>query len=179
MFTKNLRSILIFPSMVLFIPVTAMLLKVDGWAWQAGDFVVAWMLMVGIGLAWKLITTKTGNRSYRCATGIALAAGLLLVWVNGAVGLIGSEDNPANLMYAGVLLAGMIGAAIARLEPRGMALASFATAIIQFLIPVIALLVWPTDFSPGIVPVFGLNLFFVLLFTVSGLLFQYSTRNHH
>lgn len=179
MFTKNLRSVLIFPSMVLFIPAAAMLLNVDGWVWQAGDFVAAWMIMVGVGLAWKFITTKTGNRSYRSATGIALAAGFLLVWVNGAVGLIGSEDNPANMMYAGVLLAGIIGAAIARLEPRGMALTSFATAIIQFLIPVIALLVWPTDFSPGIVPVFGLNLFFVLLFTVSGLLYQYSTRNHH
>ncbi len=51
--------------------------------------------------------------AYRFAVGVALAAAFLLVWMNLAVGLIGSEDNPANLMYFGVLAVGFIGAIIA------------------------------------------------------------------
>jgi hypothetical protein len=42
----------------------------------------------------------------------------------------------------------------------------------------VALIFWPRDFSPGVVPVFGLNLSFVLLFAVSALLFQHSARKH-
>ena len=98
----------------------------------------------------------------------------MLLWINGAVGLIGSEDNPANLMYGGVLAVGVIGAVIARLEPLGMARALFATALAQFLVPVVALIIWRTDFSPGVVPVFGLNFFFVLLFAGSALLFRHA-----
>jgi hypothetical protein len=103
-----------------------------------------------------------------------LATGLILIWINGAVGLIGSEDNPANLMYGGVLAVGVIGAVIARLKPSGMARALFATALAQFLVPVVAVIIWRSDFSPGVVPVFGLNFVFVLLFAGSALLFQHA-----
>jgi len=37
-----------------------------------------------------------GNKAYHLAVGTALAAAVLLVWVNLAVGIIGSEDHPAN-----------------------------------------------------------------------------------
>jgi hypothetical protein len=49
--------------------------------------------------------------------------------MNLAVGIIGSEDNPANLMYGGVLAVGIIGAIIARFEPHGMARALVATTL--------------------------------------------------
>jgi hypothetical protein len=39
---------------------------------------------------------------------------MFLVWMNLAVGIIGSEDNPANLMFGGVLALGILGAFIAR-----------------------------------------------------------------
>jgi hypothetical protein len=35
--------------------------------------------------------------------GLAVGTALFLVWSNLAVGLIGSENNPANMMYLGVL----------------------------------------------------------------------------
>ena len=66
---------------------------------------------------------------------------------------------------------------IARFQPRGMALALFATAVAQMLVPVIALLIWKAGwqellidpnsphppFDPGIAPVFGLNAVFAAL----------------
>jgi len=93
-----------------------------------------WVLIAGVILTYQLIASRATTRAYRVAAGLGLATGLVLVWINGAVGLIGSEDNPANLLYAGVLAIGAVGAALARLEPSGMARALFATALTQFLV---------------------------------------------
>lgn len=171
---KILLPVLLVPSCILTIPLAAMLFKAEGWAWGAGDFIAMWILIAGVVLAYKLVTGQSVSGAYRIAAGVALATGLILVWINGAVGLIGSEDNPANLMYAGVLAVGVIGAVIARLKPMGMARALSATAIAQLLVPVVALILWRSDFSPGLVPVFGLNFFFVLMFATSALLFRHA-----
>jgi len=101
-------------------------------------------------------------------------AGLLLIWMNLAVGIIGSEDNPANMLYVGVLAVGIIGAGFARLRARGMSYTMFATALAQILVPVIALIIWRPSLeeTPGIVGVFILNAFFAALFAVSAMLFH-------
>jgi len=64
------------------------------------DFAVFGALLLGVGVTFELAARKTGNIVYRSAVGVALAAAFILVWVNGSVGVIGSEDNDANLMYA-------------------------------------------------------------------------------
>jgi hypothetical protein len=177
MSTKSLLRILLAPWLILWIPATAMLIKAEGWAWNPGDFVVAWVFMSGVGLAYTLVTRKAVNRAYRVATGVALAAGLILLWINGAVGLIGSENNPANLMYVAVLGIGVIGAVIARLKPLGMARALCVTAVAQFVVPVIALMAWRSDFKPGVAKVFALNFAFVVMFAASASLFRRAGRD--
>jgi hypothetical protein len=126
--------------------------------------------------------------AYRVATGIAVATALVLLWINAAVGIIG--DGPVNLMYLGVLIVGFVGACMARFQSRGMALALFATAVAQLLVPVIALVIWRAGwqdllmdpdspnppFDPGIVPVFGLNAVFVMLWVVSAWVFLKAGR---
>src|SRR3712207_2936337 len=72
-------------------------------AWTLSDFVFAGALIFGTGLGYALVARKAGNIAYRFAVGVAFAAAFLLAWMNLAVGLIGSEDNLANLMYVGVL----------------------------------------------------------------------------
>ncbi|RPJ03452.1 MAG: hypothetical protein EHM31_00755 [Candidatus Aminicenantes bacterium] len=146
--------------------------------WSMGDFVVMGVLLFGAGLMYVLIARLSDIVAYRMAVGIAVAAGLLLIWVNLAVGIIGSENNPANQLYAGVLLVGFIGAAFARFRPRQMSLAMYATAIAQILAPVMALIVWRSTFDepPGIVGIFILNGFFAALFVVSGVLFRQASR---
>lgn len=140
--------------------------------WDLFDFVFMGALIFGTGLAYEFATWKGGATSYRIAVGIALLALFLLIWMNGAVGIIGNENNPANLLYFGVFAALMIGSVAAKLKPRGMSYVLFATAIVQALVPVVAFLVWRPDFSPGVIGVFVLNGFFVVLFVVSGLLFK-------
>jgi hypothetical protein len=170
--TNGLLGLLLVPMGILLIPLTAMLLGWEGWHWRPGSFVVAWVLLTGVGLAYRLLARQATSRSFRSATALALVSALALVWINGAVGLIGSEANPANLLYGGVLAVGLAGALVARLKPAGLARALLATALAQLLVPVVALVFWPDDFSPGLVPVFGANLLFALSFAVSGWLFR-------
>jgi hypothetical protein len=50
------------------------------------------------------------------AAGVALATDFLLVWINGVVGIIGSEQEDANLLHGAVLAVGLLGAAVRPLE---------------------------------------------------------------
>ncbi|MDH4351413.1 MAG: hypothetical protein OEY20_06325 [Gemmatimonadota bacterium] len=125
-------------ALVLLLPLLAMQIT-DEVAWDLADFAVAWTLLVGAGLTYKLVARGMGNIAYRAAVGVAVATALLLVWVNLAVGVIGNEGDPANLMYGGVIAVGIIGALLARFQPRGMARALFASALAQALVAVIAL----------------------------------------
>jgi hypothetical protein len=62
-----------------------------------------------------------------------------------------------------------------------MARALYAMAFAQFLVPVIALIIWPPpviSWAPGVVQVFVLNLFFALLFVLSALLFRRASGVH-
>ena len=115
------------------------------------------------------------NTAYGFAVGMALTAAFLIVWLNAAAGLIGIEDDdPANLLYVGVLAIGLIGAVIARLHPRGLARALFATALGTALVGAIALKLPNTASSLQIVMLHGM---FVALFAGSALLFRYSARH--
>jgi hypothetical protein len=148
----------------------------DEMNWSVFDFAVAGALIFGTGLTYQLVTRKAGTMAYRFAVGMALAAAFILVWVNLAVGVIGSEDNPANLMYGGVLAVGFIGAIIAELRPRGMARALFAMAIAQAVVAAIALIFGLGSPWSGPLEIVALNGFFVVLFVGSALLFRSAAR---
>lgn len=159
-------------ALILLLPLAARQFS-DNVNWSLGDFVLAGVLVIGTGITYELAVRMTRSIAYRAAAGMALAGAFLLVWLNGAVGVIGNEDNPANLMYGGVLAIGFLGAILARFQARGLARTLFAMAIAHALIGVIALAGglgstsanWPWD-------VIGLTGFFGVLFVGSGLLFR-------
>ena len=101
--------------------------------WTGFDFLLMGALLGSLGLGFELVMRKSGSVACRSAAGIGLLASFLVIWINGAVGMIGSESNPMNLLFAGVLAIGLAGAALARLEPRGMARAMVVTAVAQAL----------------------------------------------
>lgn len=172
---RNILRIAVITALLLLIPFLGNM-YVDGWNWGLFDFIFMGALIFGTGMAYEFGSRKGGTTSYRVAVGIALFALFLLLWMNGAVGIIGSEDNPANLLYFGVFATIMIGSALANLSPRGMSRTLFVTALVQALVPVIALIIWKPDFSPGVIGVFVFNVFFVVLFLVSGILFRNASR---
>jgi hypothetical protein len=124
-------------ALALLLPLVAMQLT-DEVDWDEIDFAVAGALLFGACGAWEL-ARRTGTIAYRAAVGVAVVATLVLIWINLAVGIIGSEDDPVNLMYGGVLAVGILGALGARFQPRGMARALVATALAQMLAGVVAL----------------------------------------
>jgi hypothetical protein len=144
----------------------------DDVVWNAADFACAGALVVGVGVTYELAARMTGNSAYRAAVGVALAAAFILVWLNGAVGIIGNEANPANFMYGGVLAVGIIGAAIARFQPHGMARALVATALAQALVAVIAIVRRLGFPASGPLELLALNGFFVALWLISAWLFR-------
>jgi hypothetical protein len=180
---RNIVRIAIGTGLILLVPLVAMQFTEEV-NWGVFDFVAMGGLLFGTGLTYDVVARKGGTIAYRAAVGVACAAGLLLLWVNAAAGIIG--DGPVNLMYLGVIAVGFVGVLLARFEPRGMAWALFATAVAQMLVPIIALAIWKSGenalfvdagsphppFHPGIVPVFVLNGVFAALWIVSGLLFR-------
>lgn len=119
-----------FAALLLLLPLVAMRFseEVD---WSASDFVIMGVLLGSVGLAFEFIVRKSRSLSYRLGAGLAVVAAFLTVWVNGAVGMIGSEDNPYNFVFGAVLLVALAGAILARLQPAGMARAMAVTALAQ------------------------------------------------
>jgi hypothetical protein len=168
---STIRVVLTVACMLL-VPLVAMQFS-DEVRWSPADFAVAFVLLAGTGLTYQWVARKAGSLAHRAAVGLALGAALLLVWVNLAVGIIGDEGNPANAMYIGVLVVGIAGSAAARLRPRGMARAMFATALAQALVAAVALALGLGAPATGPLQLVGANGMFVALFIASALLFRH------
>ena len=143
----------------------------------ATPFVVAFIL---------LNKYQPGNLTYKVAVALALITAFILVWVNLAVGIIGSEDNNANLMFLCLLILGLIGAFKSRFQPMPMSYVMLLMVILHVLIATIELIfqfgshapIWPWDILKA-------TLLFVILWFVAALLFrkaaqvQNSIKNMH
>jgi hypothetical protein len=166
----------VIAALILLLPLVAMQFT-DEVVWDETDFAVIGAMLFGACGAYELAARTTGNIAYRAAVGVAVVAAFILIWINLAVGIIGSEDNPANLMYGGVLAVGILGALIVRFQPHGMARALAATALAQALVGVIALIgglgSTGTNWPGAIVFLTG---FFAALWLVSAWLFRKAAR---
>lgn len=102
--------------------------------WTPGDFLAMGAMLFGAAALVELAVRLSGDVAYRLGACVAVMSSLLLIWVNLAVGLVGSEDNPANQLFAGVLATALVGAVLAGFKPAGMARAMVATAVAQGLV---------------------------------------------
>lgn len=166
-------------ALILMIPLVAMVFT-DQVDWTLFDFVVMGCLLLGTGFSFVLISRNLDNVAYRAGVGTAVVTGFLLVWITLAVGIIGPETHPANLLYGIVLAIDAVGAGTSRFRPRGMSYTMFATALAQMVVPVVAWFVWRPilDDPPGLGGVFMLNAAFAMLFAASGLMFRRAAGKH-
>lgn len=148
--------------------------------WNEADFIIMGAMLFLVCGSFELAARRSPEIAYRSAAGLALVAAFLLIWINLAVGVIGSEDNPTNLMYAGVLAIGIIGAFVSRFRASGMARAMVATAMAQALVAAIALVAMLSgdDAEPigGVTQIVALNGLFVVLWLLSAWLFGKTER---
>lgn len=163
-------------ALILLLPLVAMQFT-DDVNWTPADLVIASVLLVGAAGTYELVTRKAGDMVYRLAVGVAVLTSLLLVWVIGAVGLIGAEGDPFDLLYLGVLAVLVLGSTLAGLKPRGMTRAMVATALAQAVIVATALIVGKQHAAVSSVgEIVGTNGFFIFLWVWSALLFRLAAR---
>jgi len=125
---------------LLLVPLVAMQFtrEVD---WTGSDFaVMGGMLGTACGI-WELGMWLSRNRAYRAAFAVAAVSAFLMTWINLAVGIIGEEGGPLNMLFFAVLAVGTLGALAARFRPLGLAAAMVAMAGAQSMIAVVTLIV--------------------------------------
>lgn len=124
---------------LLMLPAVAMQFDA-GVDWDYRDFIIVAVMLSALCGAIELGARLSSSLWYRAAVAAGAGASFLLVWVNLAVGMVGSEQNGYNLWFASVLGIGLVGALLARFQPIGMALTLVAMAIAQATIGGIALI---------------------------------------
>ena len=145
--------------------------------WGPASFIVAGTLLYGCA-ALVDRATRTGNFLYVAGSAVAIGTGFLLVWVNLAVGMIGDEDNPANLMFFGVVALAVAGAAMARFRAAGMARAMAAAGVAQGLAAaVVAVRGLGADEPPGTAGLLMLIGGFAIGWLLSALLYWAAARS--
>lgn len=115
---------------------------------------------------------RKDKKMYRLGVTLAVGAALVLAWLSLGVGIIGSDGDPANVMYFGVIAIGVIGTLIARFRPLGMSRALLVTALAQASVGAIAVAGRMGYPASGPLELVILNGFFVALFIGSAMLFR-------
>jgi hypothetical protein len=156
--------------MLLAIPLVAMQYT-DEVQWDPPDFLIMGVLLMATGLALEWAIRRKGPLGSRAAWTLALLSTFLMVWTNMATGLLGGEDNPANMLLLTVPLVGAVGATLARLQPRGMAFTLFAMAVLHLSLTAIAASQGWRPLRQGLIDIWAPNGFFILLFLSGAALF--------
>jgi len=118
------------PALLLLVPAVAMRFT-DEVKWDGADFAAMAILLFTAAGAFDLAARATLSWAYRAAAAVAVTASFLIVWINLAVGMIGPEDDPYNLLFGGAIAVALIGAMLARFRPAGMARAMLAAGAWQ------------------------------------------------
>lgn len=143
--------------------------------WTASDFVLMGLLLAAACGAVEVGMRMSGHLAYRAGVVVGVGGAFLLVWINLAVGVLGSEDNPANLMYVAVLLTGLVGAPLVRFRAGGLVRVLLAMAAVQVAVPVIALAIDPAAAGP-LHMVAGATAFFLGPWLLAAALFRMAAR---
>ena len=86
---KNGMLVVFVAATILLLPLLAMQFTAEV-RWDLFDFGVAGVLLVGTGLMFVISTRKMRTTRHRAAIGIAFAVALILIWLELAVGIIGT-----------------------------------------------------------------------------------------
>jgi hypothetical protein len=154
---------------LLLAPLVAMRLT-DGVDWTSFDFAVAAALLGGAALVFDRVSRRGRGLTWTAGLGLAVATGLALVWVCLAVGFVGREGDPLDLLVLAVLGVAAAGAALVRLRPSGLSGVMLATAAAQLLVSLAATLL-------GRNPPWGPTAGFVVLWLAAAALFRRAARD--
>jgi hypothetical protein len=115
---------------LILLPLLAMRLA-DKNAWALSDLPFALIMVAAVGLAFEFAVRIPARWTHRAGAAMALGVAVLLIWGNLAVGFAGSEDNAINVIFFSVPVIALVGSAVARFRPAGIAIALVAAAMAQ------------------------------------------------
>jgi peptidoglycan/LPS O-acetylase OafA/YrhL len=166
---KTMLRVALVSLALLMVPLVASQFFED-WHWGVGGFVRVYVLFFATGMAMALVARRMGVWSYKAGVCVALVAGFALGWST----MVQTADSghPERLWYLSVLVVGLIGALLARLQPRGLAGTLFAMAATLALIAVIQPSGAPPDMARRMAIGHGV---YVVLFVASGLMFRHAS----
>ncbi|MBN8551789.1 MAG: hypothetical protein J0L52_02695 [Caulobacterales bacterium] len=107
--------------------------------WTTSDHVFWAIMLIVPGAIVELTSRLTGSWAYRGGVIIALGTAFVITWANLAVGIVGDEDNPINLIFFGVIGVALIGAPLVGFKASRMRWVLMATAAAQVLSGLVAL----------------------------------------
>lgn len=100
----------------------------DGWHWTVGSFVVAGIVIGGIGLLYEFAEKASGSRAYRAGAAVALVTSFLTVWTTFV------RDDGNGIGFFLLVMAAAAGAFAAWFQAPGMARSMLGVAIMQSLL---------------------------------------------
>ena len=137
--------------------------------WTAGDFVFAAIMFGTIGGLLELAARASVSLAFRVGSAVAVATGFLTIWISLAVGIVGAEDNPQNIVYFGIVGMAICVAVAALGDPRSLARGMHATAAFQGLICLVHVI-------DGIYPAVMIDGFFTMTWITAGALFARAAK---
>ncbi|QNM82585.1 hypothetical protein H8M03_11360 [Sphingomonas sabuli] len=111
--------------------------------WDGTDFLFAAIVFGLVGGLIELAVWRSTSWIYRAGVFVAVACGFLQTWISGAVGIIGGEENPADILYLAVVAVAIVGSLLALGRPRGMVWAMLAAAAVEIAVPFLAVALIP------------------------------------
>jgi hypothetical protein len=151
---------------LLLIPAVMMRVSTE-WHWTIGSFVVAGIMIGGVGLLYELAEKASGSRAYRAGVGIALVTSVLTVWTT----IVRDDGNGIGFLLAVVTAA--VGAFAAWFRPAGMARAMLGVAVMQALVGVAVATAPVTARVPdGPFKALAFGGFFTMLWLISAVCFR-------
>lgn len=164
--------------LVLLIPFTASFLS-EEMDWSPFDYILVWIMLFLTGTAYSFITRNSKDAVYRIAVGLAVVSGLMLTWVNLAVGLIGSEDNPINLSYFFILALGILASFMMRFKAVYMTMILVSMAFGMVIVAVVALFLNMQSLpQSSVTQIMGVTGFFMMPLLVAAILFYQAHIDH-
>jgi hypothetical protein len=146
-------------------------LFVPGFLWTPGDFLAMGILLVVPSLCFEVALRMARNDNfYLLGAALGIGACFLLVYFNLAVGIIGGEDDPANVVFLWVIGTALATSLLARLRPAGVAIAMVVTALVQAGVAVYA---WTLGSPEGTI----LSAAFAGVFLAAAACFRHAARH--
>jgi uncharacterized BrkB/YihY/UPF0761 family membrane protein len=88
--SRDITRVVVVAALVLLVPLAAMQFTTEV-AWGLLDFAVAGALLVGTGTVYVVLANRTVQKRRRVVIGLVLAAALVLLWAELAVGIFGTR----------------------------------------------------------------------------------------